>query len=121
MYLYIVELLDYLIYFEAFSFLFFGFSCLATEYMRLEFIRYGLAKQREFTGIVQLLCSLGLFVGAIANINWLVFLAASGLFFVMLAGFIVRLKIRDGFGKSFPALFYTLLSLYIAYNFYDYL
>ena len=41
-------------------------------------------------------------------------LASTGLFFLMIAGFIVRLKIKDDFIKSAPSFIFAALNLLIA-------
>ena len=41
-------------------------------------------------------------------------LASTGLFLLMLGGFIVRLKIKDSFTQSFPAFSFAILNLFIA-------
>jgi hypothetical protein len=84
--------------------------------MRLEFTRFGLnTLQRLITGILQLVGAAGLIVG-IYNIK--VGIAASaGLALLMLAGFLVRIKIRDGIYKSSPALIFLFLSSIICYKF----
>jgi len=48
-------------------------------------------------------------------------LASTGLFLLMLAGFVVRLKIKDNFIKSSPSFTFAILNLFIAIKtFYQY-
>lgn len=85
--------------------------------MKNEFARYGLAKQRVLTGILQIIGATGILMG----MKWsplLVLIAAGGLFVLMVAGYIVRLRIKDSFLLSLPALFYAVLSLYVCYSYY---
>lgn len=107
---------DLLLYFTIVSFLFFGITCLFSKHMRLEFTRFGLnTLQRLLTGVLQLVGAAGLIVG-IYYVK--VGIAASaGLAFLMLAGFLVRLKIKDGIYKSSPALIFLFLSVIICYKF----
>ncbi len=105
-----------LTFFVGISFLVFGITCLTTEYMRMEFVRYGLAKYRKLTGYLQLLGGMGLIFGYFFSLL-LLLLSSLGLFILMASGYSVRLKIKDGFKKSAPALFYALLTLYLSYRY----
>ena len=77
--------------------------------MVLEFKRYDLDKFRVLVGILQLLGSVGLFIGLFFE-NWAI-LASLGLAILMAFGFMVRIKIKDSFLLSFPSLFYTILNM----------
>jgi hypothetical protein len=97
--------------FSAVSFLFFGYSCLTSLFMRQEFERYGLAKYRRLTGTLQI-------IGALCLLGGLFYLplaitGAAGLMVLMLLGLAVRIRLRDSFIQSTPALFYALLNLVI--------
>ncbi len=108
-----MTLLRALMIFSAVSFLFFGLSCLFSKYMVDEFKRYGLANFRLLNGILQVVAACALFLGV-----WykpLALVASLGLSLLMFAGFLVRLKIRDGFVKSSPAFLYMVLNAYIFY------
>lgn len=98
-----------MIIFSGVSFIFFGFSCLFSNFMMLEFKRYGLENFRILVGILQLLGAVGLFIGLFSK-NWAV-LASLGLALLMVFGFMVRLKIKDAFLLAFPSLFYALLNM----------
>ncbi|MFS4415125.1 DoxX family protein [Maribacter sp. 2307ULW6-5] len=104
----------YLTLFSGFSFLFFGMACFATQQMRREFERYGLAKYRSTVGALQLLGALGLFFGFF-RLPELQVAAAAGLALLMLLGFFVRLKIRDGVLQFAPSLFYAILNGYLVH------
>ncbi|MEN8817483.1 MAG: DoxX family protein [Nonlabens sp.] len=107
---------DLILYFTIISFLFFGTTCLFSKHMRLEFTRFGLnTLQRLITGMLQLLGAIGLIIG-IYNVKVGV-VASAGLALLMLAGFLVRLKIKDGIYKSSPALIFLFLSSIICYQF----
>ena len=97
-----------IIVFSGISFLFFGISCLFSNFMVLEFKRYDLEKFRVLVGVLQLLGSVGLFIGLFYK-NWAM-LASLALAILMSFGFMVRIKIKDPFLLAFPSLFYTLLN-----------
>jgi hypothetical protein len=85
--------------------------------MKSEFKRYGLTdNQRLLTGVLQIIGALGLLIGL-----WFTFLgmsASAGLSLLMLAGFITRIKIKDGFLKSSPSFIYMVISAILCYEFY---
>ncbi|PQJ22514.1 MULTISPECIES: DoxX family protein [Nonlabens] len=109
---------DLLLYFTIVSFVFFGITCLFSSHMRLEFTRFGLSMlQRLLTGVLQLIGAAGLIVG-IFN-TYIGIAASAGLSLLMLAGFMVRVKIKDGVYKSSPALIFMVLCGIICYKFID--
>ena len=57
--------------------------------------------------------SAGLFFGLYYS-PLITLLASTGLFFLMIAGFIVRIKIKDDFIKSSPSFMFAALNLFIA-------
>lgn len=98
-----------LIFFLAISFLFYGFSCLYSKKMQLEFTRFKLTQvQRKITGVLQILGGILLLVGYISPLIGLI--AAGGLSLQMLLGFIVRLRIKDSFMKSSPSFIFMILN-----------
>jgi hypothetical protein len=84
--------------------------------MEREFIRYGLAHYRFLIGFLQIMGGMGILTGWYIS-PLLACLASFGLFLLMIMGFILRLKIRDGFFATLPSLAYALISggLFIAY------
>ncbi|WP_225901957.1 DoxX family protein [Zobellia barbeyronii] len=102
-------------FFSAFSFLFFGFGCFFIPQMKNEFIRYGLAKFRKVVGVLQLVGGLGLLLGYFYS-PIVQAAAALSLSILMVLGFAVRLKIRDGIFQSAPSLLYAILNGYIYYK-----
>lgn len=102
---------NFLLIFSAISFLFFGIGCLANPYLKSEFERYGVPQFRALTGYLQLLGAAGIFVGF--YIIALQLLSCLGLSILMLFGLGIRIKIKDPFLQSFPALFYCLLNGYL--------
>jgi hypothetical protein len=100
-----------LLVFSAASFLFFGYMCLRSPLMVLEFERYGLSQYRRLNGYLQLFGALSLLAGI-----WVLpfaMLGSLGLSLLMFLGLIVRIRIRDSLLKSLPALGYALLNLLI--------
>ena len=79
--------------------------------MKDEFNRYGLARFRVLVGSLQLIGAFGLLLG----LKWTgcLVVASGGLGVLMFLGFIVRLKIHDGFWLSLPSFSYMALCFYI--------
>lgn len=101
----------FLTLFSSISFFAYGIGCFTSGYMRREFQRYGLPKHRKLTGFLEIAGATGLLTGLFIPV--LGMLAAFGLALLMLLGFLVRIKIRDGFLKSCPALLYFILNAYL--------
>lgn len=101
--------------FVSLSFLAYGASCLFSARMLDEFERYGLARWRRLTGVLEITGSLGVLVGMWVPVVGM--LAALGLAGLMFGGVIVRLRIRDGFWMTLPAAAYLGLTLYLAFMF----
>lgn len=99
------------ILFSAISFLIFGYSCLTSLFMRQEFQRYGLNQYRRLVGFLQILGALSLLTGVFYRP--LAVMGAGGLAVLMFMGLAVRIRIRDSFIQSIPALFYALFNLLI--------
>ena len=101
------------------AFLFYGITCLSSQKMTDEFIRFGLNKQKRLlTGYLQILGALGLIFGYYYS-DRLVFSAAAGLTLLMLLGFAIRIKIKDSISQSIPSLIVAFLNLYICIGYYD--
>lgn len=107
-----MDLTQLAIVISALSFFIYGWCCLCTKKMVIEFERYQLSHFRRLTGILQLLGATGLLVGLI--IPWLGSIAAAGLSLQMACGLGVRIKIRDTYLQCLPALFYMLLCGWVA-------
>lgn len=110
-----MSILPTAIVFTSLSFLAYGASCLLAQRMQAEFARYGLARFRTLTGVLEILGAIGLLVGLAVPLPG--FMAASGLTLLMLGGVAVRVRIRDSFLQMLPAVFYLLLNGYIAVAF----
>ncbi len=79
--------------------------------MEREFTRYGLRLQRFVVGGLQWAAGVGLLLGMIEP--WLGRSAAAGLAAMMLVAVAVRIRIKDSFLETTPALFYLLLNIYL--------
>ncbi|MCH8568614.1 MAG: DoxX family protein [Balneolales bacterium] len=99
-------------------FLFYGFQCFISAYMKAEFERFGLTSfQRRATGALQILGAVGIIFGFFLPLAG--FLASAGLAIMMLMAFLVRIKIRDGFLESTPSLLFLALNSWISLLFYN--
>ena len=106
--------LDALIIFIAISFVYYGFACLFTKQMVSEFERYGLQRFRRLIGALEVLGALGLLIGY--YVRFLQILSAGGLALLMLAGCLLRIKIRDSLAQIAPALIFFVLSLFLLFQ-----
>jgi hypothetical protein len=100
-----------LVLFSSGCFLIYGSRSLFTQFMQQEFERFGLPHLRQLTGALEIAGAGGLMLGLFLPILGCV--AASGLSLLMLLGFLVRLKIKDGALRALPALFFMALNLYL--------
>jgi hypothetical protein len=82
--------------------------------MRNEFKRFGLEKFTTLTGILELLGGVGLLVGL--KFHFVLLISSGGLALLMLLGFGVRLKMKDGLWLSSPSLFFMLMNSYVFLN-----
>jgi uncharacterized membrane protein YphA (DoxX/SURF4 family) len=106
-----MTLLIGLVLLSGFSFLYYGVTAITAKTMHEEFERYGLEKFRALTGYLQVLGGIGLLVGL--KVPLILIISAAGLSLLMLMGFAVRVKMRDGFLLSLPSFLFMLLNLYI--------
>ena len=95
------------------SFLFYGISYFTSPHMKNEFKRFGLAKIGIITIIFEFLGAIGLLVGL--RYNPILITSSLGLATLMLIGLIVRIRIKDSFRLSLPAIFYLGLNTYILF------
>lgn len=101
-----------IILFSALSFLIYGTGCFASMHLQLEFQRFGFSAQRKLIGFLQICGALALVSGF-----WIPLLGkagATGLALMMLVAIIVRIRIRDSFPKTSPAILYCVLNTYLA-------
>ena len=110
-----MDLLTVLTWFSSLAFIYFGVNCFYSKFIISEFIRYNLTKYRKLTGFLQLVGAMGLLIG-LYFYPFVLLLAATGLSILMIAGFIVRLKIKDNFIKSSPAFTFAVINIIIAFK-----
>ena len=100
-----------IILFSGVSFVIYGGLLLVSPKMQNEFKRFELEKFTTLTGVLELLGGIGLLVGL--KISFILLISSGGLALLMLLGFGVRIKVKDGFWLSFPSLFFMLLNFYV--------
>lgn len=101
-----------IIAFSALSFLAYGTGCFASRHLEKEFIRYGFSRQRRLIGIMQICGAAALIAGL-----WHPFpgkAGAWGLALMMFAAILVRIRIRDSFLQTLPAILYFLINSWLA-------
>ena len=96
---------------SAISFLGYGLACFLSASLKREFDRYRLGSQRALIGGFQFCAALGLLAGLTQP--WMGRVAAGGLALMMMVAVGVRIKIKDTFLQTTPALFYMLLNTYL--------
>lgn len=96
------------------SFLGFGSRCLFAKAMELEFNRLGVPHLRYITGLLEVLGALGLICGQ--WFQWLGVFSAAGLALLMLCGIFVRIRIRDSFLQTLPAVLFLLISVLVTWG-----
>ncbi len=97
-----------LILFSAVSFFVYGVSCFSSDYLKREFVRYHLGRERGMVGVLQICAALGLLLGL--EIPWIGRAAAAGLTLMMLLAVGVRIRIGDSFLQTSQALFFLFLN-----------
>ena len=106
------QLKEAIILFSGLSFLVYGTGCFTSQHLRDEFVRYGFSRERRLIGFLQICGSLGLLAGM--WLPWLGKGGAGGLAVMMLVAVLVRIRIRDSFLKTTPAIFYFFVNTYLA-------
>jgi len=81
--------------------------------MKQEFDRYGFGPQRTIIGGLQVLAAVGLLAGF--SQPWMGKAAAGGLALMMLVAVAVRIKIRDSFLQTLPAITYLGINGYLCW------
>lgn len=92
-------------------FLVYGWLCIYSDRMSAEFERYGLAKLRRLTGVLEMAGAIGLLAGYIFQPIGAI--AAGCLCLLMLLAVGARIRIRDSLLQTSPALFLCILNAYI--------
>ena len=96
------------------AFVLYGVRCLVAPRMHREFERFGLAKFRTLTGVLEVLGGVGLLGGFIWEPAW--WMASLGLCVLMLCGVIVRVRCGDGVLVTLPAIGFMLVNGYIFFT-----
>jgi len=91
----------------------YSISYFVSPHMESEFERFNLKHLGLFIIILEILGAFGLLLGLF--FKPILIIASCGLSVLMLLGFITRIKVKDGFLVSFPAIFYMILNGYILY------
>lgn len=108
-----MSLLTVLILISSLSFLGYGIAYFIYPQMKNEFKRFGLEKVGTLTAVLELLGAVGLLVGL--KFPLILLISAGGLALLMFLGVAVRVKVKDSFWISLPAISFMLLNFYIFY------
>ena len=106
-----MNFLNLCIFISSISFFGYVISYFTSSHMKKEFERFGLEKIGLFTIVLEFLGAAGLIVGLMYNSILLI--ASLGLSLLMLAGLLVRIRLKDNIRISLPAFFYMGLNTYI--------
>jgi len=106
-----MSFLTFLKLFDLLCFFGYGFSCLFSNKMKAEFVRFGLAQYRSLTGILQVAGGTGLIAGF--YYEPLTPLSSLGLALLMFLGVGVRIKIHDPVITIIPAFVFMGLNFLI--------
>ncbi len=96
---------------SAMLFAWYGLYALLSESMVPEFKRYGLARFRVLTGVLQVAGSLGIIVGHFYRP--LLLISAGGLTAMMFLGVVTRVRIKDPLSAALPAFVLGVLNFWI--------
>ena len=106
-----MNLLTIFILISSLSFFFYGFYYFKAPHMKDEFKRFGLQKIGLTITLLEIIGAIGLLVGL--KIYFVLIISSFGLALLMLAGVIIRIKVKDGIWITLPAFFYLVLNAYI--------
>ena len=102
-----------IILFISFSFLFYALHALFSQKMKDEFSRWGVQKYRILISCIQLSSGFSLLLSFFYP--FLVIYCSSIFFIMMLGAIFVRIRIKDSFLDTLPALLYFFLNAIILY------
>ena len=91
----------------------YSISYFTSSHMKTEFDRFKLKKFGLFVIILEILGAFGLLAGLL--FKPILLISSGGLALLMLLGLITRIKSKDSFLVSSPAIFYMILNSYIYY------
>ena len=106
-----MALLTVLILISSLSFLGYGIAYFKSPQMKSEFKRFGLEKAGALTAVLELSGAVGLLAGL--KFHPILLISAGGLALLMFLGVAVRIKLKDSFWISFPAMFFMILNAII--------
>lgn len=109
-----MRLLEVLVLFSSLSFLGYGIAYFTSSKMKSEFIRFGLSRLGMLTAILEIVGAVGLLVGLM--FNYILLISSGGLALLMFLGTAVRLRVKDGWLVTLPALFFLGLNSYIFFE-----
>jgi hypothetical protein len=96
---------------SSFLFLGYGLSCFVSPKLILEFKRYGFERYRVVIAITEITGAFGLIGGLYSNP--LMILSSGILTVLMIGAILVRMKIKDPFSRSLPALVLLVLNAFL--------
>lgn len=99
--------------FSSISFITYSVSYFISPHMKSEFERFQLKHLGLFVIILEMLGAVGLLAGLF--FKPLLLISSGGLSLLMMFGLITRIKSKDSFLVSSPAIFYMILNGYIFY------
>ena len=97
---------NFSIIFLILSFIIYGTSCFCSHHMKDEFDRFKIPKLRLITGVSQIILASVLAIGFYVQSPWLIIFPLLGFLVMMFVAILVRIKIKDGLVKMFPAILY---------------
>ena len=104
---------DVLILFSSISFIIYSLLSIFSKRMIQEFSRWGFGNLRILVASFQMLGGIGLLLG-LYNI-WLLCLVSFLLIFMMIYAVIIRIRVKDSFLMTLPAIIYALVNSIIFY------
>ena len=104
---------DILIFFSSISFVIYSLYSIFSKRMILEFSRWGFGNLRILVASFQMLGGIGLLLG-MYNI-WLLCLVSFLLILMMISAVIIRIRVKDSFLMTLPAIIYALVNSVIFY------
>lgn len=106
-----MNLLTVCVLISSLSFFAYAISYFKAPKMKEEFKRFGLEKLGLTVIVLEILGATGLLVGL--KFNLILLISSLGLSLLMLAGVLVRIKIKDTIWISLPAFFYMVLNGFV--------
>ena len=104
---------DILILFSSISFVIYSLNSIFSKRMISEFSRWGVGDLRILVASFQMFGGIGLLLG-MYNI-WLLCLASFLLILMMISAVIIRIRVKDSFLMTLPAIIYALVNSVIFY------